>query len=409
MPDAFGRPTEEELRALMLRQSSGMINQSALLPERIQATEGDRANAMQDFSGKEAALAAQMRGGQQQMNQAMPQGRTVGNQYLAPNWAESLSGAVSKGMGAYDMAQARGGQRGLEKARKEKADALGKVAGEDRYNKAMAVDTANQRNRGIDARDEKKLAASIKANELAATRAEAARVESERRYEEGRKERSDKILRDGTKAEKVEERRLNTEKRRLTEKIDSEGITGARTKLDRFFKVIEPFETKDADGNPTGQYSDIPGIGGLTNSQLVGGVATFAEDTVDDLKRATGFGDAPKGESGTGAIARSAYTDVLNQKVKDISGGAVPVAEWIRNQVAAGYSVWNDEMDAVEGMREIRKALDTKEANIIGGYEDEVISRFKGGKTAPAPTSAQTLTAPDEEEEYQAWLRSQGK
>jgi hypothetical protein len=149
----------QSLTPLEGQMSPNMINQSALLPERVQATESDRANALQDFTGKEAALAAQMRGGRQQMDQAMPQGRTVGNQYLAPNWAENLAGAVSKGMGAYDVAQARGGQRGLEKSRKEKADALGKVAGEDRYNKAMAVDTENQRNRSTDDRAERKLVA----------------------------------------------------------------------------------------------------------------------------------------------------------------------------------------------------------------------------------------------------------
>jgi hypothetical protein len=138
------------------------------------------AEASQDFSGREAALASQLRGGQQQMMQEMPQGRTVGNQYLAPNWAESLSGAVSKGMGAYDMGKARQGQKGLQQAREGKAQAQGVVAADERriLEEQRGID---EEQRGIDNaataatadRGERTLARSLAQDETK----EAARIE----------------------------------------------------------------------------------------------------------------------------------------------------------------------------------------------------------------------------------------
>jgi hypothetical protein len=165
--------------------SPNMINQSATLPPRVQATEGDRSAAMQDFTGREAALAAQMRGGREQMMQAMPQGRTVGDQYLAPNWAESLSGAVSKGMGAYEMGQARQGRKGLEQARERKVAGQGAVPDEARYNEQMKQDTTDQRNAALDDRSERKLQQRID-SDLLQTKlaAEAERVRVKERGED---------------------------------------------------------------------------------------------------------------------------------------------------------------------------------------------------------------------------------
>ena len=107
--------------------------------------------------------------------------------------------------------------------------------------------------------------------------------------------------------------------------------------------------------------------------------------------------------------------NVLNQKVKDISGGAVPVAEWIRNQAAAGATMWTEEMDAVEGMIAIRDALDAKEAQIIKSYTPEAVDRYRsrlGGddvlvRDSEGMTEADFLKlSPEEQEEY---LLNRGK
>jgi hypothetical protein len=138
MPDAFGRPTEEELYAQAIREGRmSPISQSAITPEQ-------RAAASQDFSGKEAALAAQMRGGREAMMAPGAQGKQMGNVYRAPTWADSLNSAVGKGIGAYDMAQARSGQRGLEKARKGKADATSVIAEEARNAANVQQTTENE-------------------------------------------------------------------------------------------------------------------------------------------------------------------------------------------------------------------------------------------------------------------------
>ena len=67
------------------------------------------------------------------------------------------------------------------------------------------------------------------------------------------------------------------------------------------------------------------------------------------------------------------------------------MAEWIRNQAAAGATIWSEEMDAVEGMMAIRDALDAKEAGILRGYTPEARGRYMGqGNEADRPIADMT-------------------
>ena len=73
----------------------------------LPVTDAQRTAANQDFAGRNALIAQQMRQGYDQLTQQGPQGKQVGGIYAAPTWSENLAGAVGKGLGGYEMAQAR--------------------------------------------------------------------------------------------------------------------------------------------------------------------------------------------------------------------------------------------------------------------------------------------------------------
>ena len=98
------------------QMSPDFINQTEISPEMA-------ALAGQDFSGQQDRLSRQRATAMAMMNQQGPQGKVVGDQYLAPNWAEGLSSAFTKGLGAYNYT--KGGREGKELDAQE---ALGREA-----------------------------------------------------------------------------------------------------------------------------------------------------------------------------------------------------------------------------------------------------------------------------------------
>jgi hypothetical protein len=394
-------PYEEQMMAAaVVRQLKGKVRPpvttesqvNKILPPGMMSQTAGAQGGPVDFSGQERQIASQRSYADMLRGKSAPKGKGVGpsNIYVAPNWGESLEYAVNQGMGGYLSGKANKADAGLDKSRAAEAARLEGIERGDTERKfGIQEDAATLQGERLalgisqaDARAEASAASAAESErryEEGAERSRLASAESERRYEEG-------VLKAERTAAAKRTKEINTDTIRLTKEITSEGVTQTRSKIDRFFKVIAPFEILDTEGAGTGEYNEIPGLGGFANSPgWTGSIATKVEDTFN--------GDETiKGSSGMNV--RQAYFTVLNQQVKDISGGAVPVAEWIRNQAAAGASVWNKEMDAVTGMREIRRALEAKEATIFTGYDDDVVANYnKNRARGEAPAEAEMTEA----------------
>ena len=135
--------TEEEerqrLQAELLRKKQeqvAMLSQSAMTPEELaQLTE----QAGYDPSGKEAMLATMLRGGQDAVFGDMPQGKQIGDIYVAPTWSESLNAAAQKMIGGYQMGQARKEQTAIDEKRRLSKAAAARVAAEQARAKQQAT------------------------------------------------------------------------------------------------------------------------------------------------------------------------------------------------------------------------------------------------------------------------------
>ncbi len=134
--------TEEERQRLfaeMLRKRQaevGMLSQSTMTPEELAA-------AMQqsgyDPAGKEAMLATMLRGGQDAVFSDMPQGKQIGDIYVAPTWSESLNAAAQKGIGGWQMGQARKEQTAIDEKRALSKTAEARLAAEAARKEQLAT------------------------------------------------------------------------------------------------------------------------------------------------------------------------------------------------------------------------------------------------------------------------------
>ena len=86
-----------------------------------QPTDGQLASANRDYTGREAALAQQMRGGMEGLMSEGAQGIKAGNVYAGPTWTAQLASAMRKGLGGYQMAKANEGREALQGERDETA------------------------------------------------------------------------------------------------------------------------------------------------------------------------------------------------------------------------------------------------------------------------------------------------
>ena len=157
--------TEEEerqrLQAELLRKQQeqvAMLSQSAMTPEELaQLTE----QAGYDPSGKEAMLATMLRGGQDAVFGDMPQGKQIGDIYVAPTWSESLNAAAQKMIGGYQMGQARKEQTAIDEKRRLSKAAAARVAAEQARAKQQATAESELNDllnaQGDDARAERQL------------------------------------------------------------------------------------------------------------------------------------------------------------------------------------------------------------------------------------------------------------
>jgi hypothetical protein len=159
MPDAFGRLTPEEERMLRAKMSPNMINQSA------QPTSEAYALADQDFTGREAALAQQMRMGQEGMMAPLAKGKQAGDVYVGPTWSEGLDTAFQRAMGGYQMGQAMKGRKGLQQARDDQSQAAGVIGNYERDQAATQQGVENDARTAAAALDSAGLSETIRANQ----------------------------------------------------------------------------------------------------------------------------------------------------------------------------------------------------------------------------------------------------
>ena len=134
-PDELAR---QQARANYLRQQQSqaeVLRKSAMTPEAL--AEAIRLSGY-DPQGKEQMLATMLRGGQDALFGEMPQGKRVGEVYVAPTWSESLNSAVQKGLGGYQMGQARKEQTSIDDQRAAASSAEAQVAAEQARAKQLA-------------------------------------------------------------------------------------------------------------------------------------------------------------------------------------------------------------------------------------------------------------------------------
>jgi hypothetical protein len=298
-------------------------------------------------------------------------------------------------MGGKGIADAREAEAGIVEREAEAGAAAGRLAEEEAGIEAATLAEAQglarakqklQEEESVATRDYRnsKMAADKLSDQASIVREEARITRQEERDKASDKQRRLTNERNDEKMDIAAEKALNTETRLLSNKINAEGIPVARVKTDRFFDTISEFEVLDENGQGTGEYEGIPGLGGAQNVQgAVGNATTFGNDMLRDATGSAG--------DKSGREVKQAYMSVLNQEVKDISGGAVPVAEWIRNAAAAGSTLWNEEMNAVDGVKAIRKALDEREQVIYQGYDPAAVEVYTS-RTKPSGATEKTVS-----------------
>jgi len=134
-PDELAR---QQARANYLRQQQSqadILRKSAMTPEAL--AEAIRLSGY-DPQGKEQMLATMLRGGQDALFSDLPRGKRVGDIYVAPTWSESLNNAVQKGLGGYQIGQARKEQTSIDDQRAAASAAEAQVAAEQARAKQLA-------------------------------------------------------------------------------------------------------------------------------------------------------------------------------------------------------------------------------------------------------------------------------
>ena len=136
-------PEEQRQLAALIKAQRPQMNtgmSSPYMSKNLQApTDGQLASANRDYTGREAALAQQMRGGMEGLMSEGAQGIKAGNVYAGPTWTAQLASAMRKGLGGYQMAKANEGREALQGERDETAMNKGIV---DKY--AMNMEAEQQ-------------------------------------------------------------------------------------------------------------------------------------------------------------------------------------------------------------------------------------------------------------------------
>lgn len=391
--------TEEErqrLQAELLRKQQeqiAMLSQSAMSPEQLaQLTE----QAGYDPAGKEAMLATMLRGGQDAVFGDMPQGKQVGDIYVAPTWSESLNAAVSKGLGGYQMGQARKEQTAIDEKRGLSKAAAAQVAAEEARAKQQATAesdlNAMLNAQGDDARAERQITQqaenarlSREAADARLTRTLAARASAPSAANTPKRSNSQPVqyqLKDGSKVWgtmvdgqpvdattgqpiSLEGASRVMEKTEYQRDKDLEKF-GARTEKAR--TLAERVENLDTILQPYVEQGlkpdQIPGIGALEKTEgVVGNVARFASDLTAD--------GAPAGE------VNSAVRGVMNIITRNQAGMSQTIAEIERLTGESATKLLNDPQTFLEYYDRLKDSIAADLRHVAQTTPPEAVEAYK--------------------------------
>lgn len=169
--------------------------------------------------------------------------------------------------------------------------------------------------------------------------------------------------------------RLETALEKYSKNLQTSNLPRALSSLDKLEQTLVALLPADAEGNPATMEDvtaavnggmNVPGVGGLMNLPYWGGAATLGGDLLDKTV----------GGKAEGANIRSARQALFNQEIKLQSGAAVTLPEMLRNQIALGSEVWNNDKDFLAALPRIREGIQKVMKNYEHGAGPEVVDIY---------------------------------
>lgn len=312
----------------------------------------------QDFTDRQSAVDSQREIAQQMRSGKSPQGRTVGpyDVYVAPNWGEVAGDVATKLGGGYLEGRANKEGAKIDEARSEAA--LQKAMEEQR----RRTEDVDYRERGLADKAAARAEALAWRQEQEKIR-QSTEAENLRRWEIQQANREEDDLRADNRLKNIEDKALQTETRQYSTALGKSGVPTLGTAIGTLRDTLEPFQTKDEDGNVTG-YENIPGIGGLSNTEWVGGAATVLGDAYTGVTE-------PESDKPRGKDVRQAFQKVMNTVIVNEAGKAQTVQEALRQNRAAGFDMWADDKSFISGINTIEDLMRASEENVNRGFSQE--------------------------------------
>lgn len=380
--------TEEErqrqrLQAELARKKQdeiAMLSQSAMTPEELaQLTE----QAGYDPSGREAMLASMLRGGQDAVFGDMPQGKQIGDIYVAPTWSESLNAAAQKGIGGYQMGQARKEQTAIDEKRGLAKTAAAKVAAEEARVKSLGQaqsDLADMVDTEADnARDERRL---TQAAEIARLNREAAdkrhgltlaarqtlqdqRLKAQAEQAQAAADAKAAKEAEGPKDEPLSPASAAAGIREYRNRIMQDVLPMAQA-LQRFDTALSPYAVG---GEKERAFGDIPGMGQFSGK---GGMVGYAGRMGEKAAAMLGGEDGATDPEQIFAVAR----DIANTKVREGAGLSQTVAEIARMKAVLDGEFGTDPAVVRNSVDAVKAAMNADIHALRSGTHPQVVEMY---------------------------------
>jgi hypothetical protein len=374
-------------------QGSGMMSPATIGGTTSPYVDGA---ANRDFDGRQAMIAQQLRQGNDNLMAEAPQGKQMGDVYVAPTWSENLAGAAQKMIGGYQMGQARKAGNQLGEDREETAQAVGLQKAMERKKAEQQLMVENDAALRREGREEAKI------EQSAARDAQAIAEADQKQTNRGELTAYEKAQL------KIKEDTLSQDRdlaiMKLAEKLDPTAnmTTAEKTRINKeagtfsnLSAAINSAEKLQSEGGEIGGWKDVP-IEKVTK--------WFGEGAGNLLANSDSLGYTPAEMAVRGSIDgsveqyRRAFTGAnLTQIEKFLGANWDPTATGIGTQ------------EKIDRSRRLLDVLNNNRA-VFNLDALEVPAPYQG--SAPDPSApvepTQSITTPDEEEEYQAWVRAQG-
>lgn len=378
--------TEEErqrLQAELLRKQQAqiaMLSQSAMSPEQLaQLTE----QSGYDPAGKEAMLATMLRGGQDAVFGDMPQGKQIGDIYVAPTWSESLNAAVSKGLGGYQMGQARKEQTAIDEKRGLAKTAAAQIAAEEARVKQLADAESGMTSmlnaQGDDARAERqitqqaenaRLSREAADNRLSRTMAQQQTLQDQRLKAQAEQAQAAADAKAAKEAEGPKDEPLSPASaaagiREYRNRIMQDVLPMAQA-LQRFDTALSPYAVG---GEKERAFGDIPGMGVLSGK---GGMTGYVGRMGEKVAALAGGEDGATDPEQIFAVAR----DIANTKVREGAGLSQTVAEIARMKAVLDGEFGSDPAVVRNSVDAVKAAMNADIHALRAGTHPQVVEMY---------------------------------